>query len=54
MRLKAAEMVAKFSDPRTALRALASFDATVKPEKIDLSKTFTNEFAKRAKDKFKA
>ena len=39
---------------KTALRALASFDATVKPEKIDLSKTFTNEFAKRAKDKFKA
>jgi NitT/TauT family transport system substrate-binding protein len=39
---------------KTALRALASFDATVKPEKIDLSKTFTNEFSKRAKEKFKA
>ena len=39
---------------RTALKALASFDTTVKPEKIDLAKTFTNEFAKRAKEKFKA
>ena len=39
---------------KTALRALASFDATVKPEKIDLPKTFTNEFAKRAKEKFRA
>ena len=40
--------------PRTALKALASFDASVKPDRIDLSKTFTNEFAKRAKERFKA
>jgi len=40
--------------PKTALRALASFEPTVKPEKIDLAKTYTNEFARRAKDKFKA
>ena len=39
---------------RTALKALASFEPTVKPEKIDLGKTYTNEFARRAKDKFKA
>ena len=39
---------------RIALKALASFDATVKPEKIDLAKTFTNEFSKRAKERFKA
>jgi NitT/TauT family transport system substrate-binding protein len=40
--------------PRTALRALASFEPEIKPEKIDLAKTYTNEFARRAKDKFKA
>lgn len=39
---------------KTALRALASFDATLKADKIDLSKTFTNQFARRAKDRFKA
>ena len=40
--------------PATALRALASFDPTVKADKIDLAKIYTNEFALRAKDKFKA
>lgn len=40
--------------PKTALKALASFEPSVKPEKIDLAKTYTNEFARRAKDKFKA
>lgn len=39
---------------KTALKALASFDPTVKADKIDLRKTYTNEFARRAKDKFKA
>ncbi|HZY16581.1 MAG TPA: ABC transporter substrate-binding protein [Ramlibacter sp.] len=39
---------------KTALKALASFIPTVKPEKIDLSRTYTNEFARRAKEKFKA
>jgi NitT/TauT family transport system substrate-binding protein len=39
---------------KTALKALASFDTTVRAEKIDLAKTFTNEFSKRAKEKFKA
>jgi NitT/TauT family transport system substrate-binding protein len=40
--------------PRTALKALESFDPKIKGDKIDLSKTYTNEFAKRAKDRFKA
>ncbi len=40
--------------PRTALRALASFDATLKADRIDLAKTYTNEFALRAKARFKA
>lgn len=39
---------------RTALKALASFESSVKPDRIDLSKTYTNEFARRAKEKFKA
>jgi NitT/TauT family transport system substrate-binding protein len=39
---------------RTALKALASFEPSVRPEKVDLGKTYTNEFARRAKDKFKA
>jgi NitT/TauT family transport system substrate-binding protein len=39
---------------RTALKALASFDPSIKAEKIVLAKTFTNDFARRAKDKFKA
>jgi NitT/TauT family transport system substrate-binding protein len=39
---------------RTALKALASFDPSVKADKIVLAKTYTNDFARRAKDKFKA
>lgn len=39
---------------RTALRALASFDASIRPAKIDLAKTYTNEFSRRAKERFKA
>ncbi|MBA2961257.1 MULTISPECIES: ABC transporter substrate-binding protein [Ramlibacter] len=39
---------------RTALKALASFEPTVKVDKINLARTYTNEFARRAKDKFKA
>ena len=40
--------------PRTALKAIASFDAKVKPGRIDLAKTYTNAFAQRAKERFKA
>jgi NitT/TauT family transport system substrate-binding protein len=39
---------------RIALKALASFDPTVKPDRIALARTYTNEFALRAKDRFKA
>jgi len=39
---------------RTALRALASFNPKIKSDQIELAKTFTNEFANRAKAKFKA
>jgi NitT/TauT family transport system substrate-binding protein len=39
---------------RTALKALASFDPAIKVDRIDLAKTYTNEFARRAKEKFKA
>lgn len=39
---------------RTALKALASFDSSINPEKIDIAKTYTNEFARRAKERFKA
>ena len=39
---------------RTALRALASFDPSIKADKIDIGKTYTNEFAQRAKERFKA
>ena len=39
---------------RTALKALASFEPTIKSDRIDLRKTYTNEFAQRAKEKFKA
>jgi NitT/TauT family transport system substrate-binding protein len=39
---------------RTALKALASFDPSIKADKIDLAKTYTNEFSRRAKDRYKA
>ncbi|MDO9277742.1 MAG: ABC transporter substrate-binding protein [Polaromonas sp.] len=40
--------------PRTALRALASFNPDIKAEQIDLVKTVNNAFARRAKERFKA
>jgi NitT/TauT family transport system substrate-binding protein len=39
---------------KVALKALASFDPSVKADKINLAKTFTNEFAIKAKARFKA
>ena len=39
---------------RTALRALARLDGSIKTDKIDLARTFTNEFSRKAKDKFRA
>lgn len=40
--------------PRNALKALASFDPLIKVEQIEISKTYTNEFASQAKKRFKA
>ena len=40
--------------PRTALKALVSFDPGIRPDKVDLAKTYTNTFARRAKERFKA
>ena len=40
--------------PKTALAAITSFDTTVKADKIELSKLYTNDFARRAKERFKA
>ncbi|RYF74896.1 MAG: transporter substrate-binding domain-containing protein [Comamonadaceae bacterium] len=40
--------------PKTALGAIASFDTTVKADRIDMAKLYTNEFARRAKERFKA
>lgn len=39
---------------RTAVKALASFDPSIKVDKIDMAKTYTNEFARLAKERFKA
>lgn len=39
---------------RTALKALASLEPEVKADRIDLAKTYTNEFARRAKERYKA
>jgi NitT/TauT family transport system substrate-binding protein len=40
--------------PATALRALGSLDSTLKTDQIALGKTFTNEFALKARDKYNA
>ncbi len=40
--------------PETALRAVANQDLGVKEARVDLSKTFINTFAQRAKERFKA
>ncbi len=39
---------------RTALRAMGRLDASMKTDRIDLARTFTNEFSRKAKDKFRA
>lgn len=40
--------------PKTSLRALAATEPDIKPDRINLSKTWTNDFARRAKEKYKA
>ena len=39
---------------RTALRTMGRLDASFKGDKVDLARTFTNEFSRRAKEKFRA
>jgi NitT/TauT family transport system substrate-binding protein len=39
---------------KTALKALAAFETGIRPDKIELGKTYTNDFAQKAKEKFKA
>jgi NitT/TauT family transport system substrate-binding protein len=40
--------------PKTALAALSRFDPGINADRIDLDKTYTNRFAQRAKERFKA
>lgn len=40
--------------PLTAVKALAAFDPMIKLDKIELSKIYTNEFAVKAKERFRA
>lgn len=39
--------------PKTALKVLATFDKKIDPAKIKLSETYTNDFAKKADQKYK-
>ena len=39
---------------RTALKALSALDPAVRADRINLARTYTNEFARKAKDRFKA
>ncbi|MEO5794829.1 MAG: ABC transporter substrate-binding protein [Rhodoferax sp.] len=40
--------------PQTALMALGRFDPLVKATRIDLGRTYTNDFARRSKERFRA
>ncbi|WP_295528301.1 ABC transporter substrate-binding protein [uncultured Pseudacidovorax sp.] len=40
--------------PRTVLNALTIFDAGIRPERIELDRLYTNGFAQRAKERYKA
>lgn len=39
---------------RSVLRALARLDPTLAPDKIDLDRVYTNDYARKAKEKFRA
>jgi NitT/TauT family transport system substrate-binding protein len=39
---------------RTALKTMAMVDASIKADRINLGRTYTNEFARKARDRFKA
>jgi NitT/TauT family transport system substrate-binding protein len=38
--------------PATVLKALAAFDSSVKTDRIELIRSYSNEFAKKVKDPF--
>ena len=38
--------------PATALRALAGFDPNVRADRVDMAQLYTNEFARKAKERF--
>jgi NitT/TauT family transport system substrate-binding protein len=38
--------------PPTALRALAAYNVDIRNAKIDLAKTWTNDFTRRANEKY--
>jgi NitT/TauT family transport system substrate-binding protein len=38
---------------KATLSSLAAFDPSIKPAEIDLKRTYTNEFAKKANAKYK-
>jgi NitT/TauT family transport system substrate-binding protein len=40
--------------PHIAAKVLASFDPSIKVDKIEFAKTYTNQFAKKAKERFNA
>ncbi|MCY1536419.1 hypothetical protein D9M68_718770 [compost metagenome] len=40
--------------PATAARMLAYFDPSTQLQRVDLARTFTNDFARKAKARFKA
>ena len=39
---------------RTALRALSQFDTALRSERVDVARSFSNDFARRAKERFNA
>ena len=52
---KAISKDGQFSDAgaKTTLKGLASFNPNIKPAEIDLAKTYTNEFVRKANAKYK-
>ena len=38
--------------PATALKALAAYSADIRDAKVDLAKTWTNDFTRRANEKY--
>jgi NitT/TauT family transport system substrate-binding protein len=38
---------------KATLKSLSAFDPAIKPAEIDLSRSYTNEFARKANQKYK-